>query len=87
MLDGASTKDIISSQLVRELGISTTTKEIRLSTITGETINDCELAKFSVISLDGRCTVDVKAAIVSDVLRSVSDKQPTNKDIAGYSHL
>ena len=87
MLDGASTKDIISSQLVRELGISTTTKEIRLSTITGETINDCELAKFSVVSLDGRCTVEVKTAIVSDVLRSVSDKQPTNKDIAGYLHL
>ena len=87
MVDGGSTKDVISSQLVHELNIPTTTREIRLSTITGETVSDFRVAKFSVESLDGTCNLDVEAAMVSEVLRSVPDKQPTNEEIAAYPHL
>ena len=87
MLDGGSTKDIISSQLVHELNIPTTKREIRLSTITGETVNDHRVANFSIKSLDGSACLDVEAALVSDILRSVTDKQPTNEEIAEYPYL
>ena len=87
MIDSGSTKDIVSSQLVRELSIPTTTREIRLSTMSGETVSDHQIAKFSLESINGQENIEVEAAMVSDVIRSVPDKQPTNDEIAKYPHL
>ena len=87
MIDGGSTKDIVSSQLVRKLNLPTSKREMKLSTITGVTCGEQRVAKFSLEPLDGHCVINVEAAMVSEVLRSVPDKQPTNKDISVYPHL
>ena len=87
MIDSGSNKDIISSQLCRRLRIPTTKREIRLSTFGGVSCGQQEIAKFSIDSLDGLCKIEVKSAIVSDVIRSVADKQATNAEVAKFPYL
>ena len=87
MIDSGSNKDIISTQLCNQLRLPTTKREIRLSTVGGESCGVQNVAKFSIEALDGSCEIDVESAMVSDVIRTVADVQPTNAEIAEYPYL
>ena len=55
--------------------------------MSGESCGNQELAEVSIESLDGCCKIELKGAMVSGVLRYISDSQPTNKDVSVFPYL
>ena len=52
--------------------------------------NDCgirDFADFQILSLDRKICVNIKGALIGDVLTAESDRPPRNEDVIPYKYL
>ena len=87
MLDGGSTKVVISRKLVSQLRLITTSKRTLLHTVEGTSSKNRWYTKFTVRNMTGDLTLPIDDALVTDQLTMDGDRPPRNKEVQGHAYL
>ena len=87
MLDGGSTKVVISRRLVGKLKIPTETKRTLLHTVEGTSHRDRDYVNFGVSNLSREMYLPIKDAMVADRLTMDGDRPPKNAELHGHAYL
>ena len=87
MIDSAATTSAIKLDLLDSLDGHTFQKNCRLSTFGKNVQSQRDFANFEITPLDGTFTLDVKNALVGNVLTTERDKPPRNDDIKDITYM
>ena len=87
MIDSGADRDVINGNIVKELGIRTTTTELRVVTVDNSISGKRELASFTIESLDGSYATDIRDALVGRILTGENDIPPCRRDLSDYPHI
>ena len=87
MLDGGSNCDVVSSQLAKELKLTTSSVESTLLSVEGGNYGTRDFTECAVSNLEGDVTLLMTDVLVSDFLTTDEEKPPTNKEIEGVEYL
>ena len=87
MIDSAATTSAIKLDLLDAINGHVFQKNCRLSTFGRNGRSQRDFTDFEITPLDGSFTLDVRNALVGDILTTERDKPPRNKDIEDISYL
>ena len=87
MLDGGSTKVVISQKLVKRLGLIMTSKRTLLHTVEGTSQRDRFYTRFTIKNMTGDLVLPINDALVTDQLTMDGDKPPKNIEVQGHAYL
>ena len=87
MLDGGSTKVVVSQRLVDKLNLPTTSRRTLLHTIEGTSYRDRNYAQFEINNLSKDMCLPIDDAMVAERLTMDGDRPPKNAEILGYPYL
>ena len=87
MLDGGSTKAVVSRRLVEKLQLPTNTRLTLLHTVEGTSHKHREYTKFMVHNLSGDVHLPIDDAMVADRLTMDGDRPPKNAELNGHAYL
>ena len=87
MLDTAATRCAISPSLVAQLGLETRTSRTTLASFGYKTTCEREHVDLTVEPLDGTFSLDLKDALVGEILTTEQDKLPSYADIEGLDFM
>jgi hypothetical protein len=87
MLDTAANRSAISTSLVQELGITTRNIVTTLTAFDNQTTCERQLATVNLEPLDGSFTLELRDALVSDILTTDKDRPSNLEDIEGLDYM
>ena len=86
LLDGGSTRHVVSRDIARRLGIVGQKVRMCVTTLDHSVESEREIATVSVVGLNG-LEVALTNAIFGDIIASHDDRPPRDSDIEGMDHL
>ena len=81
MLDTAANRSAILPSIVRELGIKSKKVVTKLTAFDSQTTCERQLVTVNLQSLDGTVHIELRDALVSDILTTDKDRPPTLEDV------
>ena len=87
MLDGGATNPVIREEVVEALGMKSEEKESTLVTVGVTAQGVRRFSQLEVANLGGDVVLNVKEALIMDILTTEYDKPPTNEEVKGEAYL
>ena len=87
MLDGGAADSVISESLAETLKLQTKQKDSTLIVVGSSSRERRRFGDVAVANLEGNLVLNVKDAVVMDILTTEEDLPPTNDEIEGVDYL
>ena len=87
MLDTAANRSAVLPSLLQELGVSTRKVVTKLTAFDNQTTCERQLATVHLEPLDGTFSLELKDALVSDILTTDKDRPPTLEDVENLDFM
>ena len=87
MLDTGSDCDVISEELITEMGLEQRKRQVTIQTVEGSITEDRHFTDFSIQSIDGSYNATVTGALVGKLVAGNTDIPPAKRDLTALRHL
>ena len=86
MLDSGSDRDVVSSELTKELGLENKTKTVTIQTVNSTTTATRQFVDFRIEAIDESYGADVVEALSGGLLTSENDIPPSRRDFSSCTN-
>ena len=87
MLDGGAANSVVSKSLAKSLNLETKERDSTLIVVGGSSREKRQFGDVAIANLEGNLVINVKEAVVMDILTTEEDKPPSNDEIKDVDYL
>ena len=87
MLDGGAANSVISRSLAESLKLETKERNSTLIVVGSLSCENRQFGDVAIANLEGNLVINVKEAVVMDILTTEEDKPPSNDEIKEVDYL
>ena len=87
MLDGGAANSVVSKSLAKSLKLETKERDSTLIVVGGSSREKRQFGDVAIANLEGNLVINVKEAVVMDILTTEEDKPPSNDEIKDVDYL